>query len=140
MKSAKEWHQKFVSPAWILDSEDASTRLEESQYPPLLNPKMALGSLSFSSQPTPGPPSSQRTQNSPKKRRQVGPVVPADEEAGPSSPKTVRPPPSIPDETREQLEEETCQQLRELEQVMSRSTEPPPADPTPARLRVSLVL
>lgn len=139
VKNAKEWHQKFVAPAWILDSEDASARLEESQYPPSLNPKMALGSLSFSSQPTPGPPPSQsQTQSSQKRRRPA--AMPAEEECGGlSTPKTTRPP-SIPDETPEQLEEETCQQLLQLEQVMSRSTEQQPADPTPVRIKVSGII
>lgn len=51
VKQAKEWLQKFVSPQWILDSDDAGTRMEESQYPPSLNPNMAL-SLNFSQQPS----------------------------------------------------------------------------------------
>ena len=123
VRAAKEWHQKFVSPQWILDCEDASIRLEESQYPPSLNPKMAL-SLNFSSQPAP-PASTQKRRvlansdfSTPKS--QTRKHVTSDNAARE---------PDIPDENEEQnllaseAGEEACKELLQLDQVLSRSAE-----------------
>lgn len=134
MKAAKEWHQKFVAPAWILDSEDANARMEESQYPTSLNPKMALSSLNFSSQPTPPAPSTQ-------KRRQPLPSTSSDDVYSTprlASKRSLAAPPAEPSQhVSELLEEEACQQLLQLEQVVSRTTELSEANDTaPARLKV----
>jgi hypothetical protein len=51
VKQAREWHQKFVSPQWILDSEDAAKRLDENHYPTSFNPSMTL-SLSYTQTPS----------------------------------------------------------------------------------------
>ena len=91
VKQAREWHQKFVSPQWILDSEDAATRLDENHYPPSFNPSMAL-SLSFTPSQAISIPISQQkkrqgdTPRSQRKRRaeddepQVQPTVREDDE------------------------------------------------------------
>lgn len=43
VRLAKFFKNKFVSPQWILDCKVASVRLEESRYPPSLNPKLEVG-------------------------------------------------------------------------------------------------
>lgn len=129
VRSAKEWHQKFVSPQWILDCEDACIRLEESHYPPSLNPKMAL-SLNFSSQPAPPASCTQ-------KRR-----LPAN--SGVNTPQSSSihkrlTPDRGPLEDHDQLletneeeapivseVEEACKELLRLDQVLSRSAEQAP--------------
>ncbi|KAK4018542.1 hypothetical protein OUZ56_000592 [Daphnia magna] len=125
VKNAKEWHQKFVSPQWILDCEDATFRLEESQYPPSLNPKMAL-SLNFNSQP---PPPASCTQ----KRRPIANIV---ESGTPKIPIRKRLTSDIDTHENDHLEvdegqnlpvpevdEEACKELLQLDQVLSRSAE-----------------
>ena len=125
-RSAKEWMQKFVAPQWILDSEDAQTRLDEVQYPSALNPKMAL-SISVSSQQVPG--SSQKRRAQPATPRSVQRKKPSQVEL---------PPPSFPGPTdveqpdlnfgaetvkEEEDEEATCKELLQLNEVLSKSTE-----------------
>lgn len=108
--------------------------MEESQYPTSLNPKMALSSLNFSSQPTPPAPSTQ-------KRRQPLPSTSSDDVYSTprlASKRSLAAPPAEPSQhVSELLEEEACQQLLQLEQVVSRTTELSEAnDSVPARLKV----
>lgn len=125
IKNGKEWHQKFVSPQWILDCEDASIRLEESQYPPYVNPKMAL-TLNFSSQPTPHASSTQKrrfpaSNGTPKAsvgKRKVASNSPNENDM---TQVTEEPEPLVTE-----MEEEACKELLQLDQVLSRSAEQVP--------------
>lgn len=60
LRSVKEWQQKVVAPQWIYDCEDAQIRLDENQYPPSLNPKMAALSISVSGSQQPSGQQSQK--------------------------------------------------------------------------------
>jgi hypothetical protein len=126
IRSAKDWHQKFVSPQWIFDCEDTSNRLEESHYPPSLNPKMAL-SLNFNSQPAP-PSSCTQKRRLPASSSETGtPRIPSRKRLSSDS----EPRENDLLETNEEqenlvvpdVEEEACKELLQLDQVLSRSAE-----------------
>lgn len=125
VRAAKDWHQKFVSPQWILDCEDASIRLEESQYPPSLNPKMAL-SLNFNSQPAP-PASTQKRRLPAAATSEIG--TPKTQTRKRLTPDSVAHEPDLLEVNEEQnqlaseAEEEACKELLQLDQVLSRSAE-----------------
>lgn len=127
MRSAKEWHQKFVSPQWILDCEDANIKLEESLYPPSLNPKMAL-SLSFNSQAAP-PASSQKRRQPLTVEGTPRSVRSTQEKTRDKSPEEQSVPPpkmeNLSEEEEPEQEEEACKELMQLDQVLSRSAEVP---------------
>lgn len=130
VRSAKEWHQKFVSPQWILDCEDASIRLEESHYPPSLNPKMAL-SLNFNSQPAPPPASSQKKTRNPAGSINSTPKLSARRDQPEDQIVTPRQLDRLEEQETDrdhpdglaEAEEEACKELMQLDQVLSRSAE-----------------
>lgn len=125
VRSAKEWHQKFVSPQWILDCEDACIRLEESQYPPSLNPKMAL-SLNFNSQPAPPASCSQNKRRLPASSGMNTPKTPAvHKRTSPDSAtqEQEKDLPNVNEEENHQASETTVEELLQLDQVLSRSAE-----------------
>lgn len=126
VRSAKEWHQKFVSPQWILDCEDACIRLEESQYPPSLNPKMAL-SLNFNSQPAPPASCSQTKRRFPNNSGMNTPKTPAvHKRTSPDSATHEQDLPGVNEEENHQvskIDDEACKELLQLDQVLSRSAE-----------------
>jgi topoisomerase (DNA) II binding protein 1 len=125
IRSAKEWHQKFVSPQWILDCEDASMRLEESSYPPSLNPKMAL-SLNFNSQPAPPSSCTQKRRPVNSNETDTPRILNRKRLASNSEPREN----DLPETNEKQqnlavpdIEEEACKELLQLDQVLSRSAE-----------------